>query len=311
MLDNELDDLIQDAIRIVCQYDASSASLLQRRLAIGYARAARLMDQLEALKVVSSFDGVSKPRKVLIQDAEEFIKNLPPLKLPPAENVPPPNPEYKPRKSSFLPKEFIQNKNPAEMILGTDDKGKFINTDFTKIGNLIVVGNPISKKYEFTEGFLLSILSNFATDKVNLVIYDSTYYFSKYNKIPHLLSPIIDGWDKAISALRWTMTETDRRFKNKGKYPEIYFIYNFDFTDIEREDALKRLTSMAFKAGVHLVILTDQLSDIPKSVRDNIPARLTFDKYGESKANFEFKEITPINTISVKDSEVDKYLESI
>lgn len=311
MLDNELDDLIQDAIRIVCQYDASSASLLQRRLAIGYARAARLMDQLEALQVVSSFDGVSKPRKVLIQDAEEFIKNLPPLKLPPAQNVPPPNPEYKPRKASFLPKEFLQNKNPVEMTLGIDDKGKFIKTDLSKIGNLIVVGNPISKKYEFTEVFLLSILSNFATDKVNLVIYDSTYSFSKYSKIPHLLSPIIDGWDKAISALRWTIAETDRRFKNKGKYPEIYFIYNFDFSDIEREDTLKRLTSMAFKAGVHLIIITDQLSDIPKNIRDNIPARLTFDKFGEYKANYEFKKIIPITTIPVKDGEVDTYLEGI
>lgn len=311
MIDNDLDGLIQDAIRIVCQYDASSASLLQRRLAIGYARAARLMDQLETLKVVSSFDGVSKPRKVLIQDAEEFIKNLPPLKVSPAQNLPPPNPEYKPKKASFLPKEFLQNKNPVEMTLGTDDKGKVIKTDFSKIGNLVVIGNPISKKYEFTEVFLLSVLSNFATNKVNLVIYDSTYSFSKYDKMPHLLSPIIDSWDKAISALRWTIAETDRRFKNKGKYPEIYFIYNFDFTDIEREDALKRLTSMAFKAGVHLVILTDQFSDIPKKIRDNIPARLTFDKFGEYKANLEFKEITPINTISVKDGEVDKYLESI
>jgi hypothetical protein len=68
---------------------------------------------------------------------------------------------------------------------------------------------------------------------------------------------------------------------------------------------------MAFKVGVHLVVLTDQLSDIPKIVRDNIPVRLSFDKFGEYKANFEFKEITPINTISLKDSEVDKYLESI
>jgi DNA segregation ATPase FtsK/SpoIIIE-like protein len=311
MLDNELDDLIQDAIRIVCQYDASSASLLQRRLAIGYARAARLMDQLEALKVISSFDGVSKPRKVLVRDAEEFIKNLPPLKLPPAQNLPPPNPEYKPRKASFLPKGFLQDNNPREMTLGTDDKGKFIKTDFGKIGNLIITGNPISKKYEFIEGFLLSVLSNFSTNKVNLVIYDSTYSFSKYGKIPHLLSPIIDNWEKAISALRWCMAETDRRFKNKGKYPEIYFIYNFDFTDIEREDSLKRLTSMAFKAGVHLVILTDQPSDIPKNVRDNIPARLTFDKFGEYKANYEFKQITSITTIPVKDSEVDKFLKSI
>jgi hypothetical protein len=68
---------------------------------------------------------------------------------------------------------------------------------------------------------------------------------------------------------------------------------------------------MAYKAGVHLIICADQLADIPKSVRDNIPVRLTFDKFGEYKANFEFKEITPITTIPVKGSEVDNYLKSI
>lgn len=316
MTDNDLDDLIQDAIRIVCQYDASSASLLQRRLAIGYARAARLMDQLEALKVVSSFDGVSKPRKVLIQNAEEFIKNLPPLKLPPAQNLPPPNPDYKPRKASFLPKEFLENKNPKEMVLGKDNKEKLVKVDFGKIGNLIVVGNPISKRYELIETFLVSVLSTFTTKEMNLIIYDSTFSYLKYKNIPHYLSPIITEWDRGISALRWCMAETDRRFKlkvggNKVEFPEIYFIYNFDFNDVEREDALKRLTSMAYKAGVHLIVCADQLADIPKSVRGNIPVRLTFDKFGEYKANFEFKEITPITTISVKSGEVDKYLKSI
>ena len=71
-MDGELDELFKEAVRIVCQYDRASASLLQRRLSIGYARAARIIDQLESAGVVSSPEG-SKPREVLIQNAEEFI----------------------------------------------------------------------------------------------------------------------------------------------------------------------------------------------------------------------------------------------
>lgn len=71
-VDGDLDELFKEAVRIVCQYDRASASLLQRRLSIGYARAARIIDQLESAGVVSSAEG-SKPREVLIQNAEEFI----------------------------------------------------------------------------------------------------------------------------------------------------------------------------------------------------------------------------------------------
>lgn len=70
---DEIDDLFEDAIRIVCQYDRASAALIQRRLSTGYARAARIIDQLEAAKVISASDGSSKPRDVLVQDAELFI----------------------------------------------------------------------------------------------------------------------------------------------------------------------------------------------------------------------------------------------
>lgn len=69
----DTDDLFKKAVEIVCQYDKASSSLLQRRLSIGYARAARIMDQLEAGGVVSASDGSSKPREVLIQNAEEFF----------------------------------------------------------------------------------------------------------------------------------------------------------------------------------------------------------------------------------------------
>ncbi len=67
------DQFFKEAVKIVCQYNKASSSLLQRRLSIGYSRAARIMDELEAAGVVSQSDGTSKPREVLIQSADEFL----------------------------------------------------------------------------------------------------------------------------------------------------------------------------------------------------------------------------------------------
>ncbi|MCX6705063.1 MAG: FtsK/SpoIIIE domain-containing protein, partial [Candidatus Woesebacteria bacterium] len=75
-VDGEVDDLFKEAVKCVCQYERASASLLQRRLSIGYARAARIVDQLEAAGVISLSDGSSKPREVLVQNAEEFLASF-------------------------------------------------------------------------------------------------------------------------------------------------------------------------------------------------------------------------------------------
>jgi DNA segregation ATPase FtsK/SpoIIIE, S-DNA-T family len=66
------DQLFEDAVRTVCQYDRASASLLQRRLSIGYARAARILDQLEQSGIVGPGEG-SKPRDVLVRNADEYF----------------------------------------------------------------------------------------------------------------------------------------------------------------------------------------------------------------------------------------------
>ena len=65
--DEDADRLLQDAVSVVREYDRASASLLQRRLRIGYARAARIIDQLEARGYVGAFDG-SNARVVLRRD---------------------------------------------------------------------------------------------------------------------------------------------------------------------------------------------------------------------------------------------------
>jgi S-DNA-T family DNA segregation ATPase FtsK/SpoIIIE len=66
------DEHFADAVRIVSNARKGSASLLQRKLSIGYNRAARLLDELEQHGVVGQQDG-SKPRKVLVSDPEDFL----------------------------------------------------------------------------------------------------------------------------------------------------------------------------------------------------------------------------------------------
>ena len=61
----DLDDMFEDAARLVIQNQHGSTSMIQRRLKLGYNRAGRIMDQLEAVGVVGPADG-SKPRDVLM-----------------------------------------------------------------------------------------------------------------------------------------------------------------------------------------------------------------------------------------------------
>ena len=80
-LDIDLSDrdvLFEDAARLIVIAQQGSASLLQRKLKLGYNRAGRLIDQLEAAGVVGQFEG-SKARQVLIQDEvslEQLLNNL-------------------------------------------------------------------------------------------------------------------------------------------------------------------------------------------------------------------------------------------
>ncbi len=64
----------EEAIRLVCQFNTASASFLQRKMSIGYAKAARILDHLEEMGIVGAAEG-AKPRDVLVRNAEEFLAN--------------------------------------------------------------------------------------------------------------------------------------------------------------------------------------------------------------------------------------------
>ncbi len=67
--DSDADDLLPQAIEVVVEIGQASASLLQRKLKVGYSRAGRLIDQLEERGIIGPHEG-SKPRKVLMSRSE-------------------------------------------------------------------------------------------------------------------------------------------------------------------------------------------------------------------------------------------------
>jgi S-DNA-T family DNA segregation ATPase FtsK/SpoIIIE len=69
-LENDRDPLLDEAIELVRQVNGASASLLQRRMRIGYPRAASIIDQMEQLNIIGPPEGGGRLRRVLKDDAE-------------------------------------------------------------------------------------------------------------------------------------------------------------------------------------------------------------------------------------------------
>ena len=71
----DLDDMFEDASRLIIQQQHGSTSMIQRRLKLGYNRAGRIMDQMEQLGIVGPAQG-SKPREVLVYDEMELTRYI-------------------------------------------------------------------------------------------------------------------------------------------------------------------------------------------------------------------------------------------
>lgn len=319
--EGDIDENFKEAVEVVTQYDRASASLLQRRLSIGYARAARLIDQLEAAGVLGPAEG-SEPREVLIKSPEEvFGKNgekpqkegqwepapiqnykVPSgVKLSKVDDIPWGTQFSDVNKSDELKRSSVEFPIP----LGFDDNGKLKVESLLDVNNLIIAGNPLSQKENLVDTVLLTYLLRYSPNQLKIILNDPTHYLDLYDGIPHLLSPVITEPSKEISAFRWTLHEVERRqkqFAEKGvrdirayneklgfeALPYILIVTFSDAYSIETEDALVRITPHGARAGIHSIIVTNHTSgaSLPGMIKSNIPARVVFrlTSAGESRA---------------------------
>ena len=93
---NDYDELLPQAVDVIFESGQASVSMLQRRLKLGYSRAARIVDQMEEIGVVGPFEG-SKPRQLLITRQQwqemQFVNGTAPVEAPPPDAPAPEAPE--------------------------------------------------------------------------------------------------------------------------------------------------------------------------------------------------------------------------
>ncbi len=224
--DDARDSMFDDAVQLVAKHDMASASLLQRNLSFGYARAARVLDQLEEAGVIGPAEG-SKPREVLISSYEDYINRSfkkPNVALdetdPDWNSYKSPNwKSHVTHSSSILLFDAISKNSgtsPLSFPIGWEKESLKITT-LLETPHCIITGSPHSRKLEFLDTMLLSLIAVASPINLRIVLLDGAHYLSPYTGIPHLLTPVTAEPDKALAALRWGEMEMERRWNEFSK----------------------------------------------------------------------------------------------
>ena len=204
--------------------------------------------------------------------------------------------------------EYRKAKGKLTFAVGKDIEGNIIIGDIAKMPHMLVAGTTGSGKSVFTNSIILSILYHASPDEVKLILIDpKKVEFPIYNKIPHLLIPVVTEPLKAAGALGWAVNEMNKRYlmfeannvKNLQEFndmvleernkpaeeqdevrakidllPQIVIVVD-EFADLMI--SVLRLAQLARAAGIHMIIATqspraDVLTGLIKS---NIPSRVS------------------------------------
>ena len=196
---------------------------------------------------------------------------------------------------------FTENNDPLLVPLGLDVSGQPVATSIAKMPHVLIAGATGSGKSVLLNSWISSWLFRTKPEDLRMILVDpKRVELSVYNGIPHLLTEVIVEADKIISALKWTVSEMEARYKafvsvgarNIESYNEIkgvekkpFIIFIIDeladlmiFAPGESEELITRVAQMARATGIHLVLATQRPSVdvITGLMKANIPARVAF-----------------------------------
>ena len=202
---------------------------------------------------------------------------------------------------------------PLVILLGKDLLGNVVTCRLDKMPHLLIAGATGSGKSVCMNSIITSILMRTKPDDVKLLLVDpKKVEFTPYQKVPHLIGPVINDPNQASNALKVIVKIMDERYDmfakagvrniqgfNKlvatmgptqedgspspKKMPYIVVIVD-EMADLmnvagkEVESSIQRITQLARAAGIHLIIATQRPSTdvITGVIKANIPSRIAF-----------------------------------
>ncbi|MEI1422573.1 FtsK/SpoIIIE domain-containing protein [Bacillus cabrialesii] len=200
---------------------------------------------------------------------------------------------------------FRTSKSPLTAALGLDISGNPVVIDLKKMPHGLIAGATGSGKSVCINTILVSLLYKADPSEVKVLLIDPKMVeLAPYNKIPHLVSPVITDAKAATAALKWVVEEMERRyelFAHSGvrdidrfnqltadhqtgeKLPYLVVVID-ELADLmmvapnDVEESIARIAQKARACGIHLLVATQRPSVdvITGLIKANIPTRIAF-----------------------------------
>ncbi len=149
----------------------------------------------------------------LTVDSVRVVENIPGKNLIGIE-IPNQNREIIRLVEGLASQEFEKSTSPLTLVLGKDIAGSAVVTDLMKMPHILIAGTTGSGKSVCINALILSLVYKSTPEQVRMIMVDPKFLeLSVYDGIPHLLAPVVTDMNKAANALRWCITEMDRRFR--------------------------------------------------------------------------------------------------
>ncbi len=167
-----------------------------------------------------------------------------------------------PLKSIFQSKAWINNPGEIPIILGKDVAGEPVITDLARAPHLLIAGATGSGKSVCVNTLIMSLLYKFPPEELRLILVDpKVVEFEMYQKLPHLITPIVNEPKKVPLALRWGINEMERRYRVLAKV-RVKNLEGFNSRQIPSEPVLDDEDNPIPDKLPFIVIIIDELADI-------------------------------------------------
>ena len=114
----------------------------------------------------------------------------------------------------FVDEAWAKNQGRLPLALGKDIGGAPVIADLARMPHLLIAGTTGSGKSVGINTMILSLLYRFGPEECRFIMIDPKMLeLSVYDRIPHLLAPVVTEPPKAIGALKWTVREMERRYR--------------------------------------------------------------------------------------------------